>query len=170
MILKALKFAEDKHEGQYRKGSGKPYVTHPIMVSYLLAKYKQSKHLEELIVAAILHDTLEDTDTDFIELASEFTPLVASLVLELTSDDEMIKKIGKNNYLCIKTVGMSSYGLVLKLVDRLNNISDNPKESYIKDTIKMMAYLKMKRKLSKTHKRIVDDILLECINQLDKLK
>jgi len=167
MIYKAIKFAEEKHAGQVRKGSGKPYVTHPIVVSYLLAKYKQSKHMEELIVAAILHDTLEDTDTNFIEIAREFTPLVASLVLELTSDEEQIKIMGKNEYLMVKMCGISNYALVLKLLDRLNNISDQPKISYVYDTIVMMKHIKKKRRLTKTQKAIMVDILKIC-NEYNK--
>lgn len=158
MIYKAIKFADDKHQGQVRKGTGKPYVTHPIMVSYLLNKYKQSKNIEELTVAAILHDTLEDTNTDFIEIAREFTPLVASLVLELTSDEEEIKKYGKNEYLIKKMLGISNYALVIKLLDRLNNVSDQPKIGYINDTLKMIEEVSAKRKLTKTQKTIMIDI------------
>lgn len=55
LVLKAIKFADLKHEGQVRKGSGEKYVTHPVAVSYLVSVYKQSKRLDELIVAAILH-------------------------------------------------------------------------------------------------------------------
>jgi (p)ppGpp synthase/HD superfamily hydrolase len=67
-------------------------------VSYLVASYKKSKHLEELIVASMLHDTIEDTDATFIEIATTFTPLVASLVLELSNDSEQIKTMGKLEY------------------------------------------------------------------------
>lgn len=158
MLLKAIKFCETKHQGQVRKGSGKPYATHPIIASYLLAKYKQSHRMEELLVAMLLHDTLEDTETSFLEIAEEFTPLVASLVLELTSCEDTIAKVGKNEYLKTKMLGMSSWGLVLKLVDRLSNIMDNPSEKYLKDTDELMYYLKSNRKLTKTQECIVNDI------------
>jgi (p)ppGpp synthase/HD superfamily hydrolase len=162
MIYKAIKFAEDKHKGQIRKVSGAPYVTHPINTSYLLAKFKRSKHIEELIAASILHDTLEDTETTFVELATEFSPLVASLVFELTSDEEQIKILGKNEYFKKKLLGISSYGLVLKLVDRLSNVRDNPKLQYIQDTIDLMNYISRKRKLTKSQKAIVEEILCVC--------
>lgn len=158
LVIKALQFAAQKHKGQERKSSGLPYVTHPVITAYLLAKYKKSKRIDELIAAAILHDTLEDTDTNFIELASEFTPLIASLVLELTSDKEQIKLVGKNEYLKKKMIGMSSYALLLKLVDRLSNIMDNPKDSYKTDTINMMRFLEENARLSNTHKAIIADI------------
>jgi (p)ppGpp synthase/HD superfamily hydrolase len=124
LLIKAVQFAGEKHKGQYRRESGLPYVIHPITVAFLLAENKESKKLEELMVAALLHDTLEDTDATFEEIAREFTPMVASLVLELTSDPEEIEEIGKNEYLTKKMVGMSSYALVIKLADRLSNIMD----------------------------------------------
>lgn len=162
LVLKALKFATQKHQGQVRKGSGLDYVTHTIAVSYILAAFKRSKHFEELIVAAILHDTLEDTDTTFIELATEFTPLVASLVLELSNDEEQIKLLGKLAYHKKKLVGMSSYGLVIKLADRLHNVSDQPTEKMVIETIELMEHLKENRRLSGTQFKLVEEILRVC--------
>lgn len=169
LIYKAIKFAEEKHKGQVRKKSGIDYVSHPIVTSYILSNFKKSKNLGDLIAAAILHDTLEDTDTNFLEIAEEFSPLVASLVLELTSPEEEIKKLGKNEYLKKKIIGISSYGLVLKLCDRLANIMDNPKESYIIDTIDMMKYILKNRKCSKTQRLIIHEILKVCIEKNNEL-
>ena len=115
MLLDAYKFAEEKHEGQVRKGSGDPYVTHVIAVSYLVAAYKRSSHLLEMLVAAMLHDALEDTDATFAEIAQRFTPLVASLVLELTNDEAQVAKVGKLAYQTKKLLGVSSYGLVIRV-------------------------------------------------------
>ncbi len=162
MLLKALSFSKRKHHGQVRKGSGAAYVTHPVAVSYLVAAYKRSKHLDELLAAAILHDTLEDTNTTFVEIASNFTPLVASLVLELSNDPVQIRKIGKLEYQKKKIAGMSSYGLIIKLADRLHNISDHPSAKMITDTVELLEFLKKNRKLTKTHKAMVVDILKLC--------
>jgi (p)ppGpp synthase/HD superfamily hydrolase len=162
MIRLAIEFATAKHSGQTRKVSGEPYISHPIIVSYLLANYKTSKRLEELICAALLHDTFEDTDTSFDEISNKFTPFVASLVLELTNDEDIIGRIGKLAYFKSKWKGMSSYALTIKLCDTLSNISDAPSEQKVKDTIELLTYLQKVRKLSKTQKRIVDDILAEC--------
>jgi len=158
LLIKAVQFASEKHKGQTRKVSGLPYVIHPITVAFLLADNKESKRLEELMVACLLHDTLEDTDTTFEELASEFTPLVASLVHELTSDDDEIERIGKNEYLTKKMTGMSSYALVIKLADRLSNIMDSPTESYREDTADMLNTLETKRNLSGSQVKIVGEI------------
>ena len=163
IIIKALQFASEKHKDQRRRGSGLPYVTHPIIVSELLREYKSSKNLTSLIVASLLHDTLEDTDTTFQEISNTFTPMIAGLVLELTSDMEKIKEIGKNPYLIQKCNGMTSYGLVIKLVDRLSNIMDGPTKKYCQDTLVLLGAIEIGREeeLSGTHQRIINDIRVE---------
>lgn len=158
LIRKAIKFAAEKHKGQERKISELPYVVHPLEVAFIISKYKNSKRLDELMVAAILHDTLEDTETNFIEISTEFTPLVASLVLELTSDTDEMKKIGKNEYLKKKLVGLSNYALLLKLADRLANISDNPKIAYALDTIELIKHIELNRILTKSQALIIAEI------------
>lgn len=162
MLLDAIQFANEKHAGQVRKGSGIPYISHPIAVSYLVAAYKSSRHLVALLVAAILHDCLEDTDATFEEIARRFGPMVASLVQELKNDDEEIARVGKLAYHTKKMLGMSSYALVIKLCDRLHNISDNPTEKMVADTLVLMQRLRKGRKLSKTHRAIADDIEAMC--------
>jgi (p)ppGpp synthase/HD superfamily hydrolase len=145
-----------------RNSSNEPYIIHPIIVSYILAQYKQSKNIEELICASLLHDTLEDTDTTFIEIAENFSPLVASLVLELTSDDKLVKEMGKLNYFKIKWLGYSNYGLIIKLADRLSNISDNPKHQTVLDTIELIQHIIQNRKLTTSQSKISMDILDKC--------
>lgn len=145
-IIKAINFAATKHKGQVRKESGLPYVTHPIIVSQLINYYKgDSKHSEELQIAALLHDTLEDCDVKQFEIEREFGSLVASLVMELTSDAERIEEIGKNEYLKIKMCTMSKYAFILKLVDRLANVNDSPSTKYIIKTLDLMDHLKKNR-------------------------
>jgi (p)ppGpp synthase/HD superfamily hydrolase len=164
-VIKALQFATEKHSGQKRRISGDDYISHPVKVSYLLATYKRSKKQDDLIVAALLHDTLEDTDTTFDEIYNIFGPLVASLVLELTSDEDEIKIVGKNNYLKSKMSGMSSWGLTLKLVDRLANISDHPTQNYCNQTLELLEFLEKKRNFSNTQQNIVDDIRKEILGK-----
>jgi len=162
IVLEALKFGIKKHEGQYRRGSGADYITHPIAASYLLPMYKKSKNLDKLIAALILHDVVEDTNTSIEEVYEKFGKLVGDLVSELTSNEEEIKKLGKKEYIKKRLLELSSYGLVLKLIDRLSNILDNPREKYVKDTIESMIFLEKNRDLSRTHRLILADILLEC--------
>lgn len=165
MLLDAFHFANEKHAGQVRRSSNEPYVTHTLAVSYLVAAYKRSSRLPELLVAAVLHDCLEDTDTTFEELAKRFTPLVASLVLELSNDEEKMAKLGKLEYQTKKMLGMSSYGLLIKLCDRLHNISDNPTPKMVADTLVLMQRLRDGRKLSPSQLNIVAAIEALCKEQ-----
>lgn len=159
LVLKAIKIADKAHKGQKRRGTGLPYVTHPIAVSYILAQYKQSKNMEDLIAAAILHDVFEDTELSFHYLAKEFNPLIASLVYELSNDVEEIKRVGKKEYQRNRLKGYSSYALIIKLADRYHNISDNPKREYVADTISNITFLINNRELSKSQRRLATDII-----------
>ena len=163
-LINAIQFASKKHIGQERRGSGLPYVTHPIIVSHLIAKYKpHSKHLEDLQIAGLFHDLLEDTNTTYAEIEREFGPLVASIVQELTSDEIAIEEMGKNNYLKLKMVKMSKYAFLIKLIDRFSNITDGPTKKYVIDTLDMMQYLRVNREeITKNQLRIIEDIEKEC--------
>ena len=163
---KAMKTAEQKHKGQVRKfGGGEPYVNHPKRVADIVRKYKDSKEINRLVQAAYLHDTLEDTNMTTKEMKKKFGSLVVSLVKELTSDKEAMEKAGgKAEYLKGKTQNMSSWALVIKLADRMDNVRDFDKapkafvEKYTKETNKILDNLEQNRKLSGTQKRMIADI------------
>ena len=162
-IKKALEFATKAHEGQYRTG-GEKYITHPIRVAENVKKFKESSELDMLISVAYLHDTIEDTSTTYYDIVKEFGPGIASIVLELTTDEDMKNELGKKRYLQIKLKNMSSWALVIKLCDRLDNVSDMNKcdqkfiEKYIDETKEIIDYLEKNRELSKTHKKIINEI------------
>jgi len=164
LVLEAIKFASEKHKGQERRCSGLPYVTHPIIVMELVQQYKgTSKHIDELKCAALLHDVLEDTDCTYQEIERKFGPLVGAIVMELTSDEVMLKELGKNEYLKQKMLKMSQYAFTLKLLDRLSNIMDGPREGYVKKTLNMMAFLLENRSdVTKRQANIIADIQKEC--------
>ena len=105
---------------------------------------------------------MEDCDCDYHEIEREFGTLVATIVLELTSDPIKLKELGKHEYLKQKMVGMSKYAFVLKLVDWYSNILDKPGEKYIVNTRKLMTHL-LNNRLDITERqiRIINDILLE---------
>lgn len=168
-VEEALKFATRMHEGQYRT-SGEAYINHPIRVARNVEKYKVSKDLNILKMAAYLHDTIEDTNAIYEDLATIFGSAVASIVLELTTDKDMKAEIGKTRYLEIKMKNMSSWALVIKLCDRLDNISDLSicteefRKRYTEETITIIEYVLQNRNLSKTHIHIIKDIVHElCI-------
>lgn len=169
MLLDAIHFACEKHSGQVRRGSDTPYVVHTIAVSYLVATYKgKSKRLEELVAAAVLHDCLEDTDTTVEELHQHFTPLVASLVQEVSNDKEQVAKLGKLEYQAQKLLKMSNYALTIKLADRLHNILDSPREKMVSNTIELMQRIKKGRHLTATQVALVHEIELACEAKLVK--
>lgn len=78
---KALIFAAKAHHGQYRKGSGLPYIVHPIAVAALAHERGWPEHV---VVACLLHDTVEDTATTIEDIRTEFGDKVARIVEALT--------------------------------------------------------------------------------------
>ena len=168
MIIKALKFAIQKHEGQFRRSTGLPYIIHPLIVSELLREYKELKNTETLVIVALLHDTIEDTDTNFEEIKENFNEEIAKLVLEMTSNKKEIKKYnekykdkGKNEYLKNKIKGMSEKAFTIKLIDRLSNIMDTPTEKYKIDTLELLKFLKENRNITKIQNKIIKRIIKE---------
>lgn len=164
MSERALRFAAEKHKGQYRKNK-KPYITHPINVANLLKKYKESHKIDTLLAAAYLHDTIEDTDTTFYELVKKFGIEIAALVREVSTDKDLKDEIGKAKYLAIKMKNMTDWALDIKLCDTLDNISDlvdvdfEFRDKYIQEKLYIINYLMKNRKLTNTHLNIIKDII-----------
>ena len=164
-LRKAFHLMVKAHNGVYRKFSGVEYAYHPVAVAQIIISRKISKHKIKLVIAALLHDTVEDNpELVTIELIRElFGEMVANLVFELTSDPEMIKIMGKKEYLLMKMLKMTSYGLVIKLADRLHNCrdlvnaSDKFRNNYVPQTRYIINGL-ADRYLSKTHKGMIREI------------
>ena len=104
----ALEFATEMHKGQCRK-DGSPFINHPLRVANNVATYKQSNRILMLMQCAYLHDTLEDTKATYYDLLKYFGPQVAGIVLELTSEEDMKKDLGKERYLSIRMKDMTSW-------------------------------------------------------------
>jgi len=165
MITKlAENFAREKHNEQFRKFEGEPYFNH---VAKIIKENKKSSHLNELIAAGLLHDTLENTNTSEKELMENFGELITSLVKELTTDKNESESVGKKEYLAKKLSDpekVSSWGLVIKLADRLDNVSDlnnGAKEfsdKYIDETRHILKTLEERRKLTETQKKLIGKI------------
>lgn len=171
-IRKALEYAIEKHKNQYRH-DGTEYIVHPIRVANYVKQYKSSSHLEELYIAALLHDVLEDTETTYYDIVNLFGLQVASIVSELTNDDDLLNEIGKTKYLEIKMKNMTSWALTIKLCDRLDNTCDlvcsNEKfrNKYLKDTLEIINYVIENRYLNKTQIEIIKEIVNK-INSISK--
>ena len=80
-IEKAIQFATEAHEGQIRKYTGEPYIVHPLAVMETVSTVE---HTDEMLMAAVLHDTVEDCDVTLDDIVSHFGPIVADLVEQLT--------------------------------------------------------------------------------------
>ncbi|MBP5651147.1 MAG: bifunctional (p)ppGpp synthetase/guanosine-3',5'-bis(diphosphate) 3'-pyrophosphohydrolase [Clostridia bacterium] len=164
-IEKAIDFATKKHEGQLRD-DGRPYITHPIRVAELTRMYKPSHNAEMIYIAALLHDTLEDTYTSYKELMDNFGNEVASLVMELSTAKEVphIIKGGKAEYLSHKMENMTTYALFIKLCDRYDNLCDvagtteEKRNKMFADTRKILDYLYDHITFTSSQKTIVNMI------------
>ena len=163
LVKRARDFAEKKHDGQFRR-DGTPYFTHLARVADIVFKFKESSRIDEIVSAAFLHDTLEDTDTGVDELRQEFGETVALLVVELTTDKLRSEVIGKANYLSNKFScerSISNWALVIKLSDRLDNVSDLDKSSIESarkkktETLTILDTLEEKRELTGAHKKLI---------------
>jgi len=123
LIFRALRFASRKHAGQVRKGAERaPYINHPIAVAYYLVTEGNITD-PAVLAAAILHDTVEDTDTSEEELREEFGDEVASLVMEVTDDQSLPREVRKQlqvEHAPAKTAGATQ----IKIADKLANITD----------------------------------------------
>jgi len=109
----ALRFAMIKHHGQKRDG-GEQYVMHPMEVAKLLEITAPND--DNLIAAAYLHDTIEDTDVTYEDLTRKFNKDIADLVMEVTAEGSE----GTKHFPRLET----RRGIMLKFADRLSNISD----------------------------------------------
>lgn len=161
LAKKALAFAIEKHAKQTRKTSELPYYVHPVEVWGIICKYKESVNIDVLGAAALLHDTLEDTNTTYEELLELFGPTVADIVKELTNDKDEIARIGKEAYLNTKLLKLSSYALAIKLADMLANVGENPTPAAIERIARHRHFLLTSgRALSSTHHALLHEIAL----------
>ncbi len=123
MIKRAFEFARAAHKGQKRK-SGEPFIAHPVEVALILADLRMDA---ETLCAALLHDTVEDTDTTDADIEKRFGPNVALLVEGVTKitrievetlTDEQAATIRKMFVAMNKDIRV----IVIKLADRLHNM------------------------------------------------
>lgn len=123
MILSAALFAAEKHSKQRRKDTeASPYINHPLALANLLAT---EAHIDNptIICAALLHDTLEDTETTKQELIDSFGECIANIVFEVTDDKSLAKAVRKQEQ--IRTsAGLSVEAKQVKLADKICNLRD----------------------------------------------
>jgi guanosine-3',5'-bis(diphosphate) 3'-pyrophosphohydrolase len=120
-ILDAAVFAAEKHARQRRKGEAEePYINHVLEVAHLIAAHTDPPD-PSLIMAGLLHDTIEDTGVTAAELEERFGPDVAGLVLEVT-DDKSLPKETRKALQVQNAPKKSPRAQVIKLADKIANL------------------------------------------------
>lgn len=120
--MQAATFAAEKHKLQKRKDDVQPYINHPLEVANLLVDVGQI-HEPDIIAAALLHDTVEDCDVSFEELAERFGAPVANYVRELT-DDKSLPKADRKRLQVEHAPHLSHGAKQIKLADKISNVRD----------------------------------------------
>ena len=122
LVLKATQFAALKHRNQQRKDGKTPYIIHPISVAMILAEIGGIDD-PEILSAALLHDTIEDTNTSAKELDKEFGSTVRKIVEEVTDNKKLT--FSKRKQLQIeKAPFLSKDATLVKIADKISNVSD----------------------------------------------
>lgn len=178
----AWDLAKELHKDQVRKFINKPYFTaHVQKVNGITKQYTTD---EDILCASLLHDTIEDCFDDpevgYYIIKEKFGKKVADIVMELTSSKEEIENEfdSKADYLIVKMIHMSDDALVIKLADRLQNISDaftaseRFRNKYFQETIKIMDELEKNRRFNRIQGLLANQIKmkLQNISSIFKIK
>lgn len=123
LVLKAIKFAAWKHKDQRRKDAGaSPYINHPIALASVLQE--EGDVVDPVVLAAaLLHDTIEDTETTHDELRGQFGDDIADIVLEVT-DTKWIDKAVRKKLQISKAGHATARAKLVKLADKICNLRD----------------------------------------------
>ena len=122
IVLRAAAFAAEKHRNQRRKDEeASPYINHPITLAHILVRVG----IEDPVVlaSALLHDTIEDTNTTLDELEIVFGYEIANIVAECT-DDERQSKLERKQAQIDHAARLSYKAKLVKLADKIANVSD----------------------------------------------
>lgn len=131
-FVQAVNFAARKHRNQKRKGAdGEPYINHPLEVLNLLTGVGKVEDFD-ILIAAVLHDTIEDTETKEEEIAELFGGEVCAMVLEVT-DDKSLPKAERKRLQIEHAPRISRGAKQIKLADKISNVRDiteNPPDGW----------------------------------------
>jgi len=151
VILKAAQFAAHKHRYQKRKDKNKtPYINHPLEVARVLNE-EGSVADPEILVAALLHDTIEDTVTTYDELRGQFGARIADIVVEVT-DTKFLAKQTRKQLQSVKAGHASAAAQQVKIADKICNLRDILANPPVKWT------LERKQKYFEDAKLVVDEV------------
>jgi (p)ppGpp synthase/HD superfamily hydrolase len=120
-ILAAAHYAAEKHANQKRKGAaGEPYINHLIEVAHLVSTVQEEPDVN-LIIAALLHDVIEDAGVTEAHLSDEFGQDVTNLVVEMT-DDKSLPKQERKRLQIVHAPELSVRAQIIKLADKISNL------------------------------------------------
>ena len=123
LVLRAAEFAAHKHRHQTRKGATqRPYIGHCIEVARLIAEVGKVDDAN-VLAAALLHDTVEDTDTTREELRAEFGSVVDDMVAEVTDDKSLESQVRKDAQVAHAPY-LTDGAKVIKLADKISNVRE----------------------------------------------
>ena len=180
LIRRAYELADEKHKGQLRK-SGEPYIVHPLSVAIILAELNVGPNT---LIAAILHDVVEDTDCGLKVIADMFGNDVANIVDGVTKVTQMKftsleKQQAENHQKMIIAMAKDIRVIVVKLADRLHNLrtleyqSPEKQVRIARETLEIYAPLahklgmfKIKAELEDTALKYTDPELYKTISEL----
>jgi (p)ppGpp synthase/HD superfamily hydrolase len=154
-IQKAISIASLAHKEQKRKITGVPYISHPLSAGLILAKTKAP---EDVIVAGILHDTIEDTNLTKEFIQKEFGADVARMVNDVTEQDKNLSWDERKKVACEHIEHMQQDSLLVKSADVLDNMLDMI-ASYKKDGAKIFFNFKASsdKQLSR-HQKLISEL------------
>jgi guanosine-3',5'-bis(diphosphate) 3'-pyrophosphohydrolase len=150
IVLRAAAFAAEKHRNGRRKDvEASPYINHPIQLAYILVQ----ADIEDPVVlaAALLHDTIEDTNTTLEELQVVFDYEIAGIVAEC-SDDKNLTKLERKQAQVDHAAHISRRAKLVKLADKIANVND------LNDAPPAGWSLERKREYFDWAKRVVDQM------------
>lgn len=160
-LVYAARFAAEKHSGQVRQNSKtEPYVNHALEVTSLIANVGKIADIE-ILIAGLLHDTLEDTNTTENELIKHFGAIVCGYVLEVT-DHQSLPKDRQKELQIERSPYLSHGAKIVKLADKISNIRDvieSPaadwemahRREYVEWSVKVIAGLRGENEFLETH-------------------
>ena len=127
LLLEAIQFAARKHRYQRRKNPARtPYINHPLDVAHILW-FEGEIRDDNVLAGAILHDTVEDTDTSFEEVEQRFGPKIRSIVEEVTDDKLLGWEERKKQQIQLSPC-LSTEAKLVKLADKISNLRDVHKD------------------------------------------
>jgi guanosine-3',5'-bis(diphosphate) 3'-pyrophosphohydrolase len=167
MIIAAASFAADKHRDQRRKDvDATPYINHPLAVANILIEAGVED--ATILAAAILHDTIEDTDTTADELSEHFGERVCGLVLEVT-DDKSLDKLERKRLQVVKAATKSADARMIKIADKIANLRDFKSPPLGWSEARIGAYIQFSEMVARGcagANDVLDQLIRECLDGL----